>query len=51
MELIIMKIGRLPEYLNDIIVLKLFKQDLPERLPSSCFQEVESSINQIGNNE
>ena len=31
---LIMRIGRGPEYLNDIIVLKLYEQDLPERLPS-----------------
>ena len=47
----IMKIGRGPECLKDIIVLKLFEQDLPERLPASCFQEFENSINQIGNSE
>ena len=47
----IMKIGRGPESLNDIIVLKLFEKDLPERLPASCFQEFETSINQIGNSE
>ena len=47
----IMKLGRGPECLNYIIVLKLFEQDLPERLPASCFQEFENSINQIGNCE
>ena len=47
----IIKIGRGAECLNDIIVLKLFEQDLPELLPASCFREFENSINQIGNNE
>ena len=45
----IMKIGRGPECLNDIIVLKLFEQDLPEPLPATCFQEFKNSINQINN--
>ena len=39
----IMKIRRGQECLNDITVLKLFEQDLPERLPASCFQEFENS--------
>ena len=30
---------------------RMFEQDLPERLPASCFQEFENSINQIGNCE
>ena len=46
-----MKIGRGAECLNDIIILKLFEQELPERLLTSCFQELKNTINQIGNNE
>ena len=51
MALSIIKIGRGPECLNDSIVLKLFEQDLQELLLTSCFQEFENSINQIGNRE
>ena len=47
----IIKICSGPECLNDIVVLKLFEQDLPECLPASCFQKFENSINQIGNSE
>ena len=51
MALSIIKIGRGPECLNDIIVLKLFEQDLSGLLPAGCFQEFGNNINQIGNSD
>ena len=47
----IIKIGHGPECLNDIIVLKLFQEHLPELLPALCFQGFENSINQIYNRD
>ena len=47
----IIKIGRGPECLNDIIVLELFEENLPERLSTTCLQGFEKSINQIYNTD